>query len=92
MRSTIVGVSNSARVRAEANQQNYIRTQPLHPSQKEVEVKDDYIVFGYTLPRVTYDFVMKILSYSPYVIVQEPKELANEIAWQAQLLDKRYNG
>lgn len=74
---------------AEANQQNYIRTQPLHPSQREVEVGDDYIVFGYTLPKVTYDFVMKILSYTPYVIVKEPKQLANEIAWRAQLLDKR---
>lgn len=35
---------------------------------------------------------MKILSYTPYVIVLEPKQLANEIAWRAQLLDKRYNG
>lgn len=87
------GMTNvKVRLYAEANQQNYIRTLPLHPSQDEAIKEKDFSIFEYTLPTVTYDFIMKILSYTPYVIVLEPKQLANEIAWRAQLLDKRYNG
>ena len=87
------GMTNvKVRLYAEANQQNYIRTLPLHPSQDEAIKEKDFSIFEYTLPTVTYDFIMKILSYTPYVIVLDPKQLANEIAWRAQLLDKRYNG
>lgn len=80
------------RLYAEGNQQEYIRTMPLDPSQKEVERQDTYSIFEYRLPRVTYDFMKKVLAYSPYVIVLEPKSLVNEMAWRAKALDERYNG
>lgn len=79
------GMTNvKVRLYVEANQQKYISTLKLDPSQEEVETTNDYSIFEYTLPTVTYDFIMKIFSYTPYVIVLSPKELANEIAWRAQ--------
>lgn len=80
------------RLYVEANQQKYIRSQKLHHSQKEVEQGDDYSIFEYLLPRITYGFMKKVLSYTPYVIVLEPQSLRNEIAWRAKDLDKKYNG
>lgn len=80
------------RLYVEGNQQKYIRTLPLDPSQEEVEQTDEYSIFEYHLPSITYDFMKKILSYSPYVIVKEPKSLVDEIAWRAEALWKRYNG
>ncbi|MDE6117125.1 MAG: WYL domain-containing protein [Duncaniella sp.] len=60
-------------LRADARQSKYLRTLPLHHSQREV-LHDDYSLFYYRL-RLTPDFVQEILSRGPSVRVVSPPEL-----------------
>ncbi len=60
-------------LRADARQSKYLRTLPLHHSQREV-LHDDYSLFYYRL-RLTPDFVQEILSCGPSVRVVSPPEL-----------------
>lgn len=77
-------------LRVDGNQDKYIHSLPLHPSQEE-DPKDGYTIFKYRM-RITHDFMMKILSFAPYVIVIKPKKLVEIMGWRAEALDIRYNG
>ena len=57
---------------------NYLRSLPLHESQKEVETGKDYAVFEYFLTPAV-DFKQKILSMRDTVEVLEPLSLREEI-------------
>lgn len=60
-------------LRADSRQSKYLRTLPLHHSQREV-VHDEYSLFYYKL-RLTPDFVRELLSFGPSVKVVNPPEL-----------------
>lgn len=65
-------------LRADKYHQNYMRTLPLHPTQREIFTCDDYADFELKL-RPTYDFYMKLMSFGNMIKVLEPKTLQEEI-------------
>ena len=69
----------SIKLKVAAQQADYLRTLPLHPSQKEVEQTKDYTIFSYFL-RITYDLRQEILTLGDTVEVLYPKELRKTMA------------
>ncbi|MBR7017728.1 MAG: WYL domain-containing protein [Prevotella sp.] len=69
---------------------NYLRTLPLHTSQKEIEHTDEYTVFTYDI-RPTVDFILELMSYTEGLEVLEPIELRNKIRETLQASLKRYS-
>jgi len=67
----------------------YLRTLPLHHSQKEIETKDDYSVFQYRL-HPTIDFIRTILALGADTEVLEPLELREAIAEEIKTMNKYY--
>ena len=57
---------------------NYIRTLPLHHSQKEVETTDNYTDFTLEI-RPTYDFIGAIGAHGDGIEVLEPSSVRNEV-------------
>jgi len=81
MRKIKIRVSNEHRM--------YLRTLPLHPSQKEIETEDDYSIFEYGL-HPTIDFIRAILSLGADAEVLEPLELREIIAEEVEAMNKCY--
>lgn len=80
----------TVKLKVSANQSNYLRSLPLHPSQKEVERGDGYSVFELRLcPE--FDFQQEILSQAPDIEVLEPQWLREEIAKKLKEACKKYN-
>ncbi len=77
----IAGVVNPeiVRLKVKDNQQKFFRSLPLHSSQNEVEVHEDYSIFEYYL-QPAFDFQQTILSFGASVEVIAPEWLRNEIA------------
>ena len=72
-------------LRAYKPHQNYLRTLPLHPSQKEIYTCDAYADFELFL-RPTYDFVMELLHAGALVEVLEPDSLRQQMySWVKDL-------
>ncbi len=67
------------RLKVDAFQSKYLRSLPLHPSQKEVERTEDYSIFTYFL-RPTFDFVQELLGLGETAEVLAPKTLRKEIS------------
>mgnify|MGYP002515627883 FL=1 len=65
-------------IRADKDHKYYMRTLPLHSSQREIYACDEYADFELTL-RPTYDFYMKLMSFGDMVKVIAPQELQQEI-------------
>lgn len=65
-------------LRADKCHQHYMRTLPLHHSQREIFTCDDYADFELAL-RPTYDFYMKLMSFGNMIKVLEPKSLQEKI-------------
>ncbi len=65
-------------VRADKYHQHYIRTLPLHESQKEIYTCDDYADFELHL-RPTYDFCMELLKAGSMIEVMEPQSLRHDM-------------
>lgn len=89
--SNIYGVSiyNNAevcdvKIKAEAFQANYLRTLPLHNSQKETERTDEYSIFTFKMVP-TFEFEHEMLSLGRNVEILEPLWLRDEIA--AEIMD-----
>ena len=61
-------------VRAFGAHQHYMRSLPLHLSQKELYSCNEYADFELTL-RPTYDFIMELQSYGTMIEVMEPQSL-----------------
>jgi hypothetical protein len=59
------------------NKRKYLRTLPLHHSQREVEKHDDYSIFEVTV-YPSYDFIHEILSHGGELEVMEPVWVRNE--------------
>lgn len=72
-------------LRAYEQHPNYLRTLPLHPSQKEIFTCEDYTDFELTL-RPTYDFVMELLRVGTLIEVIEPLSLRQQMqGWVKEL-------
>jgi hypothetical protein len=77
-------------IKAFGNRAKYLRTLPLHHSQKEIETADDYSVFQYFVAPSS-DFRQEILSCGAEVEVVSPQNFRNEIADIIRKMEKRYN-
>lgn len=64
-------------IKVGGNQERYIRSLPLHHSQKEEETTRDYALFSYRI-KPTFDFRQELLSYGADIEVLEPKWLRDE--------------
>ncbi len=65
------------RVKVTPRNANYLRSLPLHHSQKETETRNDYVVFEFFL-KPTYDFIQELRTHGSELKVLEPKWLAGE--------------
>ena len=70
-------------------QRDYLRTLPLHASQREIETQEDYSIFELHVA-LTIELTMQILYYGSRVEVLEPAELREEIEEEAYRLDSLY--
>ena len=69
---------------------NYLRTLPLHASQKELASTDDYADFELFL-RPTFDFKQELLAQGNEVEVLEPVEFREEMKATLQRMLERYS-
>ena len=61
-------------LKATPTQAKYFRALPLHSSQEEVEIHDDYSIFSYHL-QLNYELVHELLAFGDSVTVIAPAEL-----------------
>ena len=73
-----------------AQQRNYLRTLPLHASQKEIETADDYSVFQFHLVP-TFELRQEILSFGPSAEVLSPQHFRDELREEVEKMNKLYN-
>ena len=79
----------TVRLKVSADQSNYLRSLPLHHSQKELVRSGDYSIFELRLcPE--FDFQQEILSQTPAIEVLEPQWLREEIAGKIKGLWEKY--
>lgn len=76
-------------IRAYGKMASYLRTLPLHDSQKELESTDEYTDYSLDL-RPTADFVGELLSYDEGIEVREPADLRLKIREKLQRMFNRY--
>ena len=71
------------------HRREYLRSLPLHPSQKEVERHNDYSVFELRVAP-TYDFIKEVLSMGGEAEVVSPAYVRQEVRRRAEELLSRY--
>ena len=76
-------------LRAYWNAPDYLRTLPLHESQKEIESNDEYSLFSYDV-KLTYDFLQLIMQQGDQVEVLEPLSLREQMRNLARTLTHYY--
>ena len=69
---------------------NYLRTLPLHPSQKEIQQTDEYCDFWLDI-RPTDDFIGELLKHAEGLEVLEPADLRNKVRDILKETQKRYD-
>jgi len=80
----------TVKLKVNADQSNYLRSLPLHPSQEEIETNDDYSIFTLRV-RPTFDFRQELLWNGDALEVLEPKWLRKEIAGVVKRMWNHYN-
>lgn len=74
-------------LRADNRHAHYLRTLPLHPSQRQIGIGEDYADFELQL-RPTYDFIMELLRVGSMVEVREPQSLRDAMrGWVRDLYE-----
>ena len=71
------------RLRANAFRTNYLRSLPLHHSQKEFETTPEYSIFEYYIAP-TADFIQELRSISPDITLLQPKWLCAKLCADAK--------
>lgn len=77
------------RLRVSMRQAQYFRALPLHESQREHEITDNYVDFTYRM-YITYDLVQELMSLGREVEVIAPASLRNEIREKLQASIEQY--
>ena len=65
-------------VKADIPQSQYLKSLPLHHSQRFIEESDDYVVFAWKL-KPTYDFIQQLLTMNLHIEVLEPQSLRKQM-------------
>lgn len=76
-------------IKAPAEKSKYLKTLPLHHSQKELKTEGDFTFFEYFL-RPTYDFRQEILLHGAEIEVISPPEFREKIAEIIHEMQKLY--
>ena len=76
-------------IKVSSQQANYLRSLPLHHTQKEIERTDEYSIFTVYL-RPTFDFRQEILSQGVDIEVLSPKWFRDEIAEISKQMWNKY--
>lgn len=77
-------------LRAFGKQRFYLRDLPLHHTQREIAIAEDYADFAMDV-RPTYDLLGKLMSLGKYVKVLEPQYIADRLRQQLQEAADVYN-
>jgi hypothetical protein len=77
------------RIKVKAHDANYLRSLPLHHSQKEVEQTEDYSVFTYHIAP-TYDFIMELRKFGAKLEVLAPEKLRKDFADEVDAMKALY--
>lgn len=77
-------------IRTYGNVPNYLRTLPLHASQREIKHTDEFTDFSFDI-RPSVDFVLELMSYTDGLEVLELMELRRKISNTLQASLERYN-
>jgi hypothetical protein len=77
------------RIKVKAYDAKFLRSLPLHHSQKEVEQNDDYSVFTYHIAP-TYDFIMELRKFGAKLEVLAPEKLRKDFADEVNQLKALY--
>lgn len=67
----------------------YMRSLPLHRSQKEVLTTDDYVEFTFFIAP-TFDFIQQLRTYGAQLEVMEPRWLRDEMREEAEAMMRMY--
>lgn len=76
-------------VRVSARDANYLRSLPLHHSQREIETTQDYAVFRYVIAP-TFDFIQELRTHGAALKVLSPQWLAQRMRDDAQAILTAY--
>lgn len=76
-------------LKVENSQVPYLRTLPLHHTQRELKSNNDYTEFEYKLA-LTFDLRQEILSYGPSYVVEEPKWFRDALLKDITLMREKY--
>lgn len=79
----------TVKLKVNADQSNYLRSLPLHPSQEEIETNDDYSIFTLQV-RPTFDFQQELLWNGDALEVLEPLWLRKEMAATIKRMSNNY--
>ena len=72
------------------DQAPYLRTLPIHPSQREIEPINGYPAFSFNVyPSV--EFCQELFKYGSDLEFHEPKSLRNYFAEDAEKVNEMYN-
>ena len=77
-------------IKAYGNKAQYLKTLPLHHSQREVEVAEGYTSFSFKI-KPTFDFRQELLSHGHEIEVLAPAEFRAEIAEIVKAQNSYYN-
>ena len=92
---SVIGVSGmeempeKVRIKVYDYQVQYIRTLPIHASQKDVETADGYSIFEYYLIP-NYEFRLELRQHLSAIEILEPEYLRDEMREEAKKLLKMY--
>lgn len=76
-------------VKVYKNQDNYIKSLPLHTSQEEIENAADYTIFSYWI-KPTADFLRELLSHGSCVEVLSPQWFRDKIKKTITSMNEKY--
>jgi len=65
-------------LKVSATEWEYLKTFPIHSTQTLISENSEYVIFSLRL-RITYDFIMDLMSRCPAIEVLEPKHLRKEL-------------
>ena len=68
----------TVRLKAYREKPHYLRSLPLHHSQREIESNDNYTIFEYKIAP-TYDFIQEILNHANQLEVLSPEPFRQQI-------------
>ncbi|GHV15333.1 WYL domain-containing protein [Bacteroidia bacterium] len=78
------------RIKTNESQAKYLRSLPLHHSQEEINIGDEFVVFQYYI-QPTFDFRKELLSMGSEIEVIEPEWFRNEVKAIIQEMENMYS-